>query len=108
MSFRVQLTDDAVRDLEEVCDYIRRNRSSAAAEHVLERIEQALGSRSEYPHRGGFPKELRDVGIREYREIFFKPYRIVYRVSDRTVDVYLVVDGRRDMQSLLQRRLLNA
>ena len=108
MSFEVQLTDDAVRDLEEVCDYIRRYRSSAAAEHVLERIEQALGSLSEYPRRGGFPKELLDVGIREYREIFFNPYRIVYRVTDRTVDVYLVADGRRDMQTLLQRRLLNA
>ena len=108
MSFGVQLTDDAVRDLEDICDYIRRYRSPAAAEHVLQQIEQTLSGLSEYPHRGGFPKELLDVGIREYREIFFKPYRIVYRVTDRTVDVYLVADGRRDMRTLLQRRLLSA
>ena len=108
MSFKVRLTDDAVRDLEDICDYVHRYRSPAAAEHVLEQIEQTFSSLSEYPNRGGFPKELLDVGLREYREIFFKPYRIVYRVTDSTVDIYLVADGRRDMRTLLQRRLLNA
>lgn len=46
------------------------------------------------------------MGIRDYREIFFKPYRIIYRVIDAIVYVFLVADGRRDMQALLQRRLL--
>ena len=48
------------------------------------------------------------LGIREYREIFFKPYRIIYRIMKKNVYVLLIVDGRRDMQSLLQRRLLDA
>ena len=52
------------------------------------------------------PKELLALGVREYREVFFKPYRIIYRVQDETVYVLLIADGRRDMQSLLQRRLL--
>ncbi|MBA3017875.1 MAG: type II toxin-antitoxin system RelE/ParE family toxin, partial [Desulfobacteraceae bacterium] len=47
-------------------------------------------------------------GIRDYREIFFKPYRIIYRIDNENVYVYLIVDGRRDMQTLLQRRLLGA
>ena len=46
--------------------------------------------------------------MREYREIFFKPYRIIYRVMDNTVCVLLIADGRRDRQTLLQRRLLRA
>ena len=41
-----------------------------------------------------------------YREVFFKPFRIIYRVSDAKVFVLLVADGRRDMRALLQRRLL--
>jgi toxin ParE1/3/4 len=35
-------------------------------------------------------------------------HRIIYRVMDKKVYVLLIVDGRRDMQSLLQRRLLDA
>ena len=40
---------------------------------MLEQIERAFQSLSEYPQRGSYPKELLDIGIREYREIFFKP-----------------------------------
>ena len=42
MSFEVLLTDDAARDLEEICDYIDRHDSPARADYVLERIEKAF------------------------------------------------------------------
>ena len=108
MSFLVQLTADAARDLEEICDYIDRHDAPGSADHVLEQIEKAFASLSEYPQRGNYPKELLDLGIREYREIFFKPYRIIYRVTGNNVYVLVIADGRRDMQALLQRRLLQA
>ncbi len=53
------------------------------------------------------PPELAALGIRAYREVFFKPYRLIYRVEKRRVVVFLIADGRRDMQSLLARRLLS-
>ena len=108
MSFAVQLTEDALRDLEEIDDYIRRHDGPRRAAHVLERFESAFASLSEHPHRGRYPRELLDTGVREYREIFFKPYRVIYRVVENHVYVLLIVDGRRDMQTLLQRRLLQA
>ena len=66
MSFLVQLTGDAERDLEEIYDYIDRHDSPGHADHVLRRIEKAFSSLSEHPHRGSYPKELLDIGIREY------------------------------------------
>ena len=108
MAFLVQLTDDATRDLEDICDYIDRHDVPGRADYVLEQIEKAFSSLSEYPERGNYPTELLDIGIREYREIFFRPYRIVYRVMENNVYVLLIADGRRDMQTLLQRCLLRA
>lgn len=108
MSFLVQLTDDATQDLEAICDYIDRHDSPSRADHVLAQIEKAFRSLAEHPRRGNYPKELLDVGIREYREVFFKPYRIIYRVADESVHVLVIADGRRDMQGLLERRLLRA
>lgn len=81
---------------------------SGKADHVAGQIEKAFLSLGESPERGAYPKELLALGIREYREIFFQPYRIIYRVIDKNVFVLLIVDGRRDMQALLQRRLLGA
>ena len=106
MAFLVQLTDDATCDLEEICDYIDRHDESGRADYVLEQIEKAFSSLAEYPERGNYPAELLDIGIREYREIFSRTYRIIYRVMENNVYVLLIADGRRDMQTLLQRRLL--
>ena len=106
MPFTVLLTHDAARDLDELYDYIARHDTPGKADHVLEQIDKAFLSLSESPERGAYPKELLALGIREYREVFFKPYRIIYRVMDNNVYILLIVDGRRDMQTLLQRRLL--
>jgi len=108
MPFAVLLTNDAARDLEELYDYIALHDAPQKADYVLEQVEKAFSTLSEFPERGAYPKELVSLGIREYREIFFKPYRIIYRVIDKNIYVLLIVDGRRDMQTLLQRRLLDA
>ena len=107
MTFEVFLTDDALDDLEAIGHYIAATDSPQQADYVLGKIEEAYLGLYELPERGVYPKELLDLGIRDYREIFFKPYRIIYRLHGERVDVYLIADGRRDMQSLLQRRLLS-
>jgi toxin ParE1/3/4 len=108
MPFEVFLTDDSARDLNELYDYIAEHDAPRKADYVLEQIEKAFFKLTEFPERGVNPKELLALGIREYRDIFFKPYRFIYRVMAKKVYVLLIVDGRRDMQALLQRRLLGA
>ena len=108
MSFAVLLTDDAAHDLDALYDHIALHDAPEKADYVLEQIGKAFVSLSESPERGAYPKELLALGIREYRELFFKPYRIIYRVIGNNVYVLLIADGRRDMQTLLQRRLLEA
>lgn len=106
--FEVSLTEDAARDLEELVDYVAEHDGPARAMHVLERIEEVVESLATFPERGSHPKELLALGIRDYRQTFFKPHRVIYRVVEQHVYVYLIADGRRDMQSLLSRRLLGA
>ena len=106
MPFTVLLTRDAENDLNELFDYIARHDGPQKADHVLDQIEKAFARLSEFPARGAHPRELLALGIREYREIFFKPYRIIYRIMEGNVYVLLIADGRRDMQTLLQQRLI--
>ena len=100
------MTADAVRDLEDIVDWIARHDGPGRAQHVLDRIRAAVDALKSFPERGPHPAELAALGMREYRETFFKPYRIVYHVAGRRVFISLIADGRRDMQSLLARRLL--
>lgn len=106
--YEVVLTEDAQRDLEEIYDYIAEHDAPAKADHVLGAIEKLLGTLTTFPERSAITKELLSFGIREYRETYFKPYRVIYRVINRHVYVYLIVDGGRDMPALLMRRLLRS
>ncbi len=108
MRYPILLTAGAERDLEEIYDYIAAFDSQANADHVLEQLIKVAESLVSFLERGAHPKELLALGIREYRQVFFKPYRVIYRVMDKRAVLYLIADGRRDMQSLLARRLLGA
>jgi toxin ParE1/3/4 len=100
------LTDDAARDLEDLYNYIFMHDSTESATHVLGEIEKVVESLASFPDRGSHPKELQAVGIREYRETFFKPYLVIYRIMEQQVFIYLIADGRRDLRTILEKRLL--
>ena len=104
--FQVLLTEGAEQDLEALHDYIAEFDCVANADYVLDELMGVVESLATFPARGSYPKELASVGIKEYRQLFFKPYRVVYRVTGSQVVIYLIADGRRDMQSVMARRLL--
>jgi len=104
--FEVLLTQGAEQDLEAIYDYICEFDGVASANYVLDALMDVVENLSRLPERGSYPKELVSLGIKEYRQTFFKPYRVIYRVADNKVIIYLIVDGRRDMQTVLARRLL--
>lgn len=106
--FDVFLTEGAEQDLEAIHDYISEFDCVANANCVLDEVMGIVESLSTFPERGSYPKELVSLGIKEYRQAFFKPYRVIYRVTGSQVIIYLIADGRRDMQSVLARRLLGA
>jgi toxin ParE1/3/4 len=104
----VLLTDGAEQDLVAIHDYISEFDCVAKANHVLDELMEVVESLSRCPERGSYPKELVSLGIKEYRQTFFKPYRVIYRVTGSHVIIYLIADGRRELQSVLARRLLGA
>lgn len=106
--FAVLLTEGAEQDLESIHDYISAFDCVANANYVLDELLTVVESLSKSPERGSYPKELVGLGIKEYRQTFFKPYRVIYRITGHQVIIYLIADGRRDMQSVLARRLLGA
>lgn len=108
MSHQVFLTDAAAYDLEALYEYIETHDAPEKADYILDNIEEVFLSLADNPERGTYPNELLAVGLREYREIYFKPYRIIYRISSQSVYIMVIADGRRDMQSLLECRLFQA
>jgi toxin ParE1/3/4 len=108
MPFEVVLAEHAEADLRQVYGYVAEHDSRTAADQVLDRLVIATESLADAPERGSIPTELRGLGLTEYRQVFFQPCRIIYRVHARQVAIYLIVGGRRDMASVLAKRLLGS
>ena len=106
MKYRVIIVATAEKDLLDIHRHVELNDSPARADDLLDKLEAATAALSSFPERGHVPPELERIGIGEYREIHYKPYRIIYAVHGQTVVVHCVLDGRRDMQTLLQQRML--
>lgn len=107
-NYEVLLTQGAEQDLESIHDYISEFDCVANANAVLDALMDVVDGLSRFPERGSQPKELAGLGIKEFRQTFFKPYRAIYRIAGDQVIIHLIADGRRDMQSILARRLLAA
>ncbi len=104
--YRVIITDEAEKDILDIYDYIAKKDTLQNAEYVLDNLESLILSLEKSPQRGHYPPELSIQGIKEFKEIIFKPYRAIYEITGSKVIVHLCVDGRRDMRTLLERRLL--
>lgn len=105
-SYKVVLTRHAEADLESIYGYITEYDSPDKADYVLNQLIKATDNLTTFPEKGSIPRELQGLGIREFRQTLFKPYRIIYQIIAKQVVIYVISDGRRDMQTLLTNRLL--
>jgi toxin ParE1/3/4 len=104
--FEVRLTHAAEDDLEAIRDYLTEHRGADAAEELIDQLLEKIEMLEAFPERGSVPRELEALGISEFRQILAGRFRLIYRVVDQEVFVSVIADGRRDMQALLENRLL--
>jgi plasmid stabilization system protein ParE len=105
--FRVLWAEQAVQDLEEMVGYIAAD-SPVNARNLLAKLRGRAESLDTTPMRGRVVPELARFGIRSWRELVIKPYRIIYRVGEAEVFVLAVFDGRRDLEDVLLERLVRS
>lgn len=105
MEYQVLMLPEATKDIEDIHRCIQHNDSPDKALHVLDQLEELVTSLAALPERGHYPPELDRIGIQDYREVHFRPYRVIHEIGKRKVFIHAVLDGRRDIHSLLARRL---
>jgi toxin ParE1/3/4 len=106
VKLKVNIVSSAEEDLFEIYQYVFFNDSEEKAEKLYSKLHEKCLSLQEYPDRGHVPPELNLLGIDDFLELTYKPYRIIYQIIEKVVFIHCVLDGRRDMQKLLQERLM--
>ena len=104
--YKAVIDPQARLDLKEIFIFVATNESIQSANKLLDALEATCYKLEKYPERGHIPPELRQTGIKNYQEIHYKPYRIIYEIEGNLVYIHSVLDGRRNIQEILNNRIL--
>ncbi len=102
---RIVWATPAQEDLADIVDYLSLESTSAAATFI-DRVDASVKQLAEHVHIGRVVPELERHNITKYRELILTPWRLFYRAEQRTVSVLAVIDGRRNVEDILLRRMM--
>jgi len=106
MTYQVQIVQQAEDDLLDIYKYVLAKDGQSRAGQLVDKIQNACRKLATHPRIGHIPPELDRIGVFDFLEIHYKPYRIIYQIEGRRVFIHCILDGSRDMQELLERRMI--
>jgi addiction module RelE/StbE family toxin len=84
---RVHWTDNAIKHLVSIYEYIGQN-SPVYAQTMIDKLTRRSEQLADFPMSGRMVPEYEAEDIREVIE---KPYRIIYRIKPEQIDVVAVI-----------------
>jgi len=106
MKYEVLITKSAEDDLTSIYEYVFINDSPSKAERLFEKIQNAILVLENFPNRGHIPPELDRINVSGFLEVNYKSYRIFYQIFDKKVYIHFILDSRRNLSDILQKRLI--
>lgn len=106
MNLEVVILKSAKADLHDLRGCLTRQFSHDVWLERYAGIKAAIDNLKTFPFSGTVPEALERINLTQYRQALSGKNRIIYEVRQNRVFVHLVADVRRDMKTLLTRRLL--
>ena len=107
MGFAVVMTRGAEDDIFSLWSHLADKKGMEDADYVVDRLKSLILSLADTPMRGHIPTGLESFHVGGFLEVHFKPCRVIYKATGKDVHIFCVLDGRRDIESVLRRRLLS-
>jgi plasmid stabilization system protein ParE len=95
----IRLLAAAEQDFADIIDYVLAENPLAAIK-LAERIEKNLLNLQANPQLGRIPNDEKLLRM-GYRYLIVLDYLIFYKIEDRNILIYRIVDGARDYKNLL-------
>ncbi|MBI9104457.1 MAG: type II toxin-antitoxin system RelE/ParE family toxin [Spirochaetales bacterium] len=86
---KIVWSEEAIKDIEEIISYISKD-SELYAVNFASKIIGSVDSLRVYPEIGRIVPEFNNS---EIREIIYRNYRIVYRISGKTIEIVTIFHG---------------
>ena len=103
---KVVILDSAEQDLKELRSYVVKNFSQATWLKTYSKLKESIRNLATFPLLGAVPPELEALNLNQYRQIVSGMNRVIYEPRADAVYIYMIVDTRRDLETLLMQRLM--
>lgn len=108
MSFKVVILQSAETDLKELRTYLTKHFSTQTWQVTYSSLKAAIRHLGTLPYAGSIPDEIEKLNLSQYRQILSGMNRVIYEVREQTVYVHIIADTRKDLPTLLMKRLLQS
>ncbi|WP_213940171.1 type II toxin-antitoxin system RelE/ParE family toxin [Pseudomonas sp. dw_612] len=108
MSFKVVILQSAETDLKDLRTYLIKHFSSQTWQSTYASLKAAIRHLGTLPYAGSIPDEIEKLNLSQYRQILSGMNRVIYEVREQTVYVHIIADTRKDLPTLLMKRLLHS
>lgn len=106
MTLDVVILQSAEADLHELRRYVQGRFGSKVWQESFDRIRQAIRRIRSHPDAGALPEELATLNMMQYQQVMAGTNRIIYEVRGATAYIHIICDARRNLHSLLMRRIV--
>ena len=103
---KVVILDSAEQDLKDLRSYVVKNFSLATWLKTYNKLKESIRNLAAFPLLGAVPPELESLNMNQYRQIISGMNRVIYEPRADAVYIYMIVDTRRDLETLLMQRLM--
>ncbi len=107
MKKKIIWSQDASDDLADIFVFIKEKYGKKYSDEIYTRIFSQVEGIDSFPESGRVIPELMAMGIRDIRELIESPWRIFYRVTTHEIQIISVIDGRRNVEEIVYKKIID-
>ncbi|MFW9079153.1 type II toxin-antitoxin system RelE/ParE family toxin [Pseudomonas sp. P2757] len=106
MSLKIVILQSAETDLKDLRTYLIKQFSAQTWHSTYASLKVAIRGLASQPYSGSIPEEIERLNLGQYRQIISGLNRVIYEVREQIVYVHIIADTRKNLPTLLMKRLL--
>lgn len=106
MSFKVVILQSAETDLKELRTYLIKQFSNQTWQSTYASLKAAVRNLGAQPYSGSVPEEIEKLNLGQYLQVISGMNRVIYETREQRVFIHIIADTRKNLPTLLMKRLL--
>jgi toxin ParE1/3/4 len=107
MKYKIIWSKDAGEEFIEIISWYKYTVGKSVAEKIYSKINSQIKKLKDMPGIGKQVQLLKDIGINDYRQIVQDHWIIYYKVEGQSVYIISVIDGRRNLEEILYKKIID-